>query len=29
MRCVVTDTIMSEPGVAATLGRTVITGRAP
>lgn len=29
MRCVVTDTIMSEPGVAATLGRTVIAGRTP
>jgi LPPG:FO 2-phospho-L-lactate transferase len=27
MRCVVTDTVMSEPGVAAALGRTVIAGR--
>ncbi|HET8930391.1 MAG TPA: 2-phospho-L-lactate transferase [Acidimicrobiales bacterium] len=29
MRCVVTDTIMSQPGVAAALGRTVVTGRTP
>ena len=28
MRCVVTDTIMAEPGVAASLGRAVVSGRA-